>query len=117
MFQQSCYVIGLLCLFLLLASSSKVIADRIRHVSKKELPGIKADEQVRTIREAASLVKPGDTVIIHNGIYREKVVIERNIRQGRLRLLSPNRMWHFECGWSFAPIATVLVPSGVVRYM
>jgi len=78
MFQQSCYTMGLLCVFLLLVSSPEVIADKIRHVSKKELPGIKEDEQVRTISEAVSLVEPGDMVIIHNGIYREKIVIEKS---------------------------------------
>jgi hypothetical protein len=48
------------------------------HVSQKELTGIGKEQQVRTIGEAVSLVKPGDKVIIHNGIYREKVVIEKS---------------------------------------
>ena len=78
MFQQLYCTMGLLCLLLLLATSPAAIADRIRHVSKKELPGIKEDEQVRTIGEAVSLVEPGDTVIIHDGIYREEVVIEKS---------------------------------------
>ena len=48
------------------------------HVSQKQLTGIEKEHQVRTISEAAALVKPGDAVTIHNGIYREKVVIEKN---------------------------------------
>jgi hypothetical protein len=48
------------------------------HVSQKQLTGIEKKRQVRTISEAAALVKPGHAVTIHNGIYREKVVIEKN---------------------------------------
>jgi hypothetical protein len=48
------------------------------HVSQKELTGIGKEQQVRAIGEAALLVEPGDTVIIHNGVYREKVVIEKS---------------------------------------
>jgi parallel beta-helix repeat protein len=48
------------------------------HVSQKKLTGIKQEKQVRTISKAASLVEPGDTVIIHSGIYREKVDIEKS---------------------------------------
>ena len=48
------------------------------HVSGETLAGIKQQEQVRTIAQAASLVNPGDTVIVHNGIYREAVVIEKS---------------------------------------
>jgi hypothetical protein len=48
------------------------------HVSGQKLAGIKQDEQVQTISKAASLAEPGDTVIIHGGIYRETVVIEKS---------------------------------------
>lgn len=48
------------------------------HVSGESLAGIGQQEQMRTISEAASLAEPGDTVIIHNGVYRETVVIEKN---------------------------------------
>jgi len=53
---------------------------RTWHVSGKRLTGIAQNEQVRTIGEAAALVEPGDTVLIHNGIYRETVVIEKSGR-------------------------------------
>jgi hypothetical protein len=77
MIQLSYCTIGLLCLFLILVFSSEA-AGKAWHVSQKELPGIMKEQQVRTISEAVSLVEPGDTVIIHNGIYRERVVIERS---------------------------------------
>lgn len=48
------------------------------HVSGETPAGIKQQEQVRTIARAASLAGPGDTVIIHSGIYREAVVIEKS---------------------------------------
>ncbi|MHC4324634.1 MAG: hypothetical protein ACYSUX_10215, partial [Planctomycetota bacterium] len=48
------------------------------HVSGKTLTGIERQQQVRTISRAAVLAGPGDTVIIHSGIYREAVVIEKS---------------------------------------
>ncbi len=48
------------------------------HVSGEMLAGIEQQEQVRTIAQAAALTEPGDTVIIHSGIYREAVVIEKS---------------------------------------
>lgn len=66
------------CLFVAGFSLCARTEDKEWHVSQKKLTSIKKDEQVRTIREAVSLVKLGDTVIIHNGIYREKVVVEKS---------------------------------------
>jgi len=51
---------------------------KIWHVSGEALTAIGQQEQVRTIARAAALVEPGDTVIIHSGVYREAVVIEKN---------------------------------------
>ncbi len=51
---------------------------RIWHVCHTELPGIESGRQARSIGEAARGVESGDTVIIHNGIYREEVVIEKS---------------------------------------
>jgi len=48
------------------------------HVSGEAPAGIEQQEQVRTIGQAATLAGPGDTVIIHSGIYREAVVIEKS---------------------------------------
>ncbi len=48
------------------------------HVSGKTLTGIEQQQQVRTIAQAAALVEPGDTVIVHTGVYRESVVIEKS---------------------------------------
>jgi len=51
---------------------------KVFHVCPQTLSGIEQQEQVRTISEAAALVEPGDTVMIHNGTYRETVVIEKS---------------------------------------
>lgn len=51
---------------------------RTWHVAPRELVGLPADIQLRTISEAAKNVEPGDTVIIHDGIYRETVTVEKN---------------------------------------
>jgi len=48
------------------------------HVSQETLQNIAAPDQVRTIEEAVSQLKPGDQVIIHGGIYRETVTIKQN---------------------------------------
>jgi len=48
------------------------------HVTQKDLPGIDADAQVRSISEAVSGLQPGDEVIIHGGTYREQVMVDRS---------------------------------------
>ena len=59
-------------------SFSTVVVGKTWHVSGEKLAGIKQQEQVRTIARAAALAEPGDTVIIHSGIYREAAVIEKS---------------------------------------
>ncbi len=46
------------------------------HVSPAELTGISQEKQFRTISEAARKVDAGDTVLIHGGVYRERVIVE-----------------------------------------
>ncbi|RPJ35005.1 MAG: hypothetical protein EHM35_09465, partial [Planctomycetaceae bacterium] len=48
------------------------------HVTQKPLAGIPSDSQVGTIGEAVAQLQPGDTVLIHSGIYRERVTIDKN---------------------------------------
>jgi hypothetical protein len=48
------------------------------HVTQRPLAGIPADSQVATVAQAATRLKPGDTVLIHGGIYREEVVIDKS---------------------------------------
>jgi hypothetical protein len=48
------------------------------HVAQENLPGISADLQARTIGEAVSRLEAGDTAIIHGGIYREQVAIDKS---------------------------------------
>ena len=47
------------------------------HVSPQSLPSLTADQQFRTIHEAAATASAGDIVLIHSGLYREAVVIEK----------------------------------------
>ena len=47
------------------------------HIAQENLPDISADRQVRSIAEAVLRLEAGDTAIIHGGIYREQVVIDK----------------------------------------
>jgi hypothetical protein len=73
------YFHGMLIGFILLLGFSFCAAasGKTWHVSEEILPGIEQQEQVRTITHAAALVEPGDTVVIHSGVYRESIVIEK----------------------------------------
>ena len=55
--------------------SNSAVGGRTWHVAPKELAGIPAEVQLRTLAEAAQKVEPGDVVWIHDGIYRESVRI------------------------------------------
>ncbi len=48
------------------------------HVAPKSLSGIKADSQTRAIGEATRHLEPGDTIVVHGGVYREAVTIDRS---------------------------------------
>ncbi|MFC1635888.1 right-handed parallel beta-helix repeat-containing protein [Planctomycetota bacterium] len=78
--KQYLHKIRITCLLIVYFSLCTGADGRTWHVSGERLTGIKQEEQVRTIGEAAALVEPGDTVIIHNGIYRETVVIDKSGR-------------------------------------
>ncbi len=49
---------------------------KVVHVSPRPLPGIAAEDQTRTISDAARGRVAGDRVIIHSGTYREAIVVE-----------------------------------------
>jgi hypothetical protein len=61
---------------LLIGATGASASPRTWHVAPSPLAGLPAGAQVRTIAEAAARVAPGDTVVIHGGIYREKVTVE-----------------------------------------
>jgi parallel beta-helix repeat protein len=63
---------------LIVAAAGSPASARFWTVAPKEIPAIASDEQVRTIAEAASRAQPGDTVVIHAGVYRESVRIDRS---------------------------------------
>ncbi len=70
--------IGIVLVVMLGLSFCTAANGKTWHVSGEMLTGIERKAQVRTISEAALLAGPGDTVIIHSGIYREAVVIEKS---------------------------------------
>jgi hypothetical protein len=59
-------------------AAPRQVGGRTLHVSPQPLPNIAADQQFRTISEAAAAVGAGDTVEIHDGLYRESVVVSKS---------------------------------------
>ena len=51
---------------------------RVWHVTQKPLDGIAPDSQAGTISEIAERMEPGDTALLHGGIYREEVGLDRS---------------------------------------
>ena len=72
-----CRLLGrtLAAVCLWLAVTDLEAGGRTWHVAPKELAGIPAEVQLRTLAEAAQKVEPGDMVLIHDGVYRESVTI------------------------------------------
>ncbi len=71
-----------IAVFLFLVHASMAFSEqreaRVWHVSSKQLPAIDAQRQVGSIAEALARVGPGDTIIIHGGIYREEIVVDKS---------------------------------------
>lgn len=59
-------------------ASASAEGPRTWHVAPAELAGTPFDGQLRTISEAAKKAEPGDTVVIHAGVYRESVAVRKN---------------------------------------
>jgi len=51
---------------------------RVRHVSQDTLSGIDPGRQQRTIGAALADARAGDRIVIHGGVYREKLTLERS---------------------------------------
>src|ERR1700724_928015 len=62
----------------IILSTARPGSAAVWHVSPTVLPAIPAKSQFRTIQTAARKVNPGDVVLIHSGVYRETVIIEKN---------------------------------------
>ncbi len=69
--------VGCLTVLLLLALSAPAPA-KTWHVSQRTLAGIDSRLQVTTIGDAILQVQPGDTVLLHAGVYRESVTVEKS---------------------------------------
>lgn len=68
---------GAISAFVLVALAATAAAgSRTIHVAPDPLPGLDGAAQARTISEAAQRVQPGDTVVIHFGVYRETVIVQ-----------------------------------------
>jgi hypothetical protein len=51
---------------------------KLWHVTQKVLAGIDPNDQVRTISEATAHLVPGVTLLLHAGVYRETVTLDRS---------------------------------------
>ena len=51
---------------------------RVCHVAQKTLPGIDPNDQVTTIGKGVVRLEPGDTLLLHAGVYREEVTIDKS---------------------------------------
>ena len=77
-------IIPLLCLVAEMLSAGVAAAQepaptgRVLHVSPQPLTAVDARLQFTSIGAAAKAVEPGDRVFIHEGVYREAVVIARS---------------------------------------
>ncbi len=72
-----------LFMFLLVFACTLPAAGRQWHVSQKEIQGIASENQARTIAQVVSRVAPGDVLVIHGGVYRERVEIEASGSEDR----------------------------------
>lgn len=72
------FVCACVSVVLLTLSSAVPAQARILHVCKGPLPGVAGDSLFNTIDEAVRQLTPGDTVLIHGGVYRERVTIEQS---------------------------------------
>lgn len=51
---------------------------RVRHVSKDTLSAVDSGSQERTIGAALANARAGDRIVIHGGVYREELTVERS---------------------------------------
>jgi len=67
------------CLIALFVLSMTTQAQaKLWHVTQRALAGIDPNAQVRTIGEAAAHLAPGDTLLLHGGVYREVVALDKS---------------------------------------
>ncbi len=57
---------------------ARIASATVWHVSQHPLPTVPVGKQFTTINKVANRLSPGDTVIIHSGVYRESVTIGKS---------------------------------------
>ncbi|MFY0607655.1 MAG: Ig-like domain-containing protein [Cyclobacteriaceae bacterium] len=95
---------------LYLACSSHLNAQKTIHVYSIDIPWesdqlTEEEEKIYSINEAISMVSAGDIIILHKGVYRERVVVNKNdltikSENGEYVLVTGNEV---VSGWSEAP--------------
>lgn len=68
---------SLFALPLLLPMALPAIAREL-HVAQKPLADVAADEQFRSLGQAVGQLEPGDVLLVHGGVYREEVAVDKN---------------------------------------
>ncbi len=68
--------VGIMALLALSLAAS--VQAKVWHVAPRVIVGIDPNTQFATIGEAVTRLEPGDTVLLHTGIYRELVTIEKS---------------------------------------
>lgn len=63
---------------LMILSLAALAQARVWHVAEKTLPRIDPNDQVTTIGKGVARLEPGDTLLLHGGIYREEVTIDKS---------------------------------------
>jgi parallel beta-helix repeat protein len=66
---------AMVLIVLSLAASAQA---RVWHVAEKTLPGIDPNDQVTTIGKGLARLEPGDSLLVHGGVYREAVTIDKS---------------------------------------
>jgi hypothetical protein len=78
MMQKKCSPVGKWIVVLLTLSLATQAQAKLWHVTQRVIAEIDPNEQFTTISAAVTHLEPGDTVLLHAGIYRELVTVERS---------------------------------------
>jgi len=74
---ESKHVSNWLIVLVILSVAAQAQA-RVWHVAQRVLPGIDPNDQITAIGKATARLGPGDTLLLHGGIYREEVSVDKS---------------------------------------